>query len=441
MQTQRLRRLERHSPRNRELVNGRLICRGWNWIVIRNRNGLHVPEPTHRPGEQPDFSHFVIPGAGSVSRPPATVDAGQIRDMAFHLIRVMDDAGASHGEWNPRLSPDILVRGLRGMMLTRAYDARMFRVQRQGKASFYMKCTGEEAVAVAAAMALRPDDMCFPTYRQQGLLIARDWPIVDMMNQVYSNSHDRLKGRQMPVFYSSREAGFFSISGNLGTQYSQAVGWAMAAASDQDERISAAWIGDGATAEGDFHYALTFASVYQAPCILNIVNNQWAISSFSGIAGGDAATFAARGLGFGIPSLRVDGNDFLAVYAVTAWAAERARAGHGPTLIEMFTYRTEGHSTSDDPSRYRPAAEGTIWPLGDPIERLKQHLMTGGHWSEEQHAALQEELEGEVRTAGKQSESYGTLKTGERLMASSMFDDVYREMPAHLIAQRQQAGV
>src|SRR5690606_30966848 len=136
--------------------------------------------------------------------------------------------------------------------------------------------------AVAAAMALEKGDMCFPTYRQQGLLVARDWPIVDMMNQVYSNSRDRLKGRQMPVFYSSREAGFFSISGNLGTQYSQAVGWAMAAATDHDPRIAATWIGEGATAEGDFHYALTFASVYQAPVILNIVNNQWAISSFSG---------------------------------------------------------------------------------------------------------------------------------------------------------------
>src|SRR3546814_10120890 len=135
------------------------------------------------------------------------------------------------------------------MLLTRAYDTRMVRVQRQGKTSFYMKSTGEEAVAVAAALALDNADMCFPTYRQQGLLIARDWPLTDMMNQVYSNSGDRLKGRQMPVFYSSREAGFFSISGNLATQYSQAVGWAMAAATDGDERIEAAWIGEGATAE------------------------------------------------------------------------------------------------------------------------------------------------------------------------------------------------
>lgn len=124
--------------------------------------------------------------------------------------------------------------------------------------------------------------------------------MVDMMNQIYSNSRDRLKGRQMPVFYSSREAGFFSISGNLATQYSQSVDWAMAAASEQDKRIAAAWIGEGATAEGDFYHALTFASIYQAPVILNIVNNQWTISSFSGIAGAERTTFAARGLAFGI---------------------------------------------------------------------------------------------------------------------------------------------
>ena len=207
-------------------------------------------------------------------------------DLAYGLVRVLDDNGCASGPWDPKLDPETLRRGLKAMLLTRAYDERMYRAQRQGKTSFYMKCTGEEAVAIAAASALDTADMCFPTYRQQGLLIARGWPLREMMNQVYSNCGDRLKGRQMPVFYSSREAGFFSISGNLATQFSQAVGWAMGSAACSDTRIAAAWIGEGATAEGDFHYALTFASVYRAPVILNVVNNQWAISSFSGIAGG-----------------------------------------------------------------------------------------------------------------------------------------------------------
>jgi 2-oxoisovalerate dehydrogenase E1 component alpha subunit len=298
---------------------------------------LHVPLPTSRPGTQPDFSSLVIPAAGECPRPAIETPAADMRDLAFGLVRVLGEDAAAHGAWQPSLKPEDLRRGLRAMMLTRAYDERMVRVQRQGKTSFYMKSTGEEAVAAAAAMALRKDDMCFPTYRQQGLLVTRDWPLREMMNQVYSNSGDRLKGRQMPVFYSSREAGFFSISGNLGTQFSQAVGWAMASALSADNRIAAAWIGEGATAEGDFHYALTFASVYRAPAVLNIVNNQWAISSFSGFAGGEATTFAARGLAYGLPALRVDGNDFLAVYAATQWAAARARANLGATVIELFT--------------------------------------------------------------------------------------------------------
>src|SRR5262249_32053252 len=352
------------------------------------RLNLHIPEPKFRPGDQPDFSDMKIPAAGSVRRPDIAVRAKELGAYTDALIRVLDNNGKAVGPWDPKLDPDTLRRGLRVMMLTRAYDDRMFRVQRQGKTSFYMKCTGEEAVAVAQALALQNSDMCFPTYRQQGLLITRNWSMVDMMCQVFSNSPDRLKGRQMRVFYSSKEAGFFSISGNLGTQYCQAVGWAMASAYKGDHRIAAAWIGDGATAEGDFHHALTFASVYRAPVILNVVNNQWAISTFQGIAGREQTTFAARAMAYGIPRLRVHGNGFLAVYEVTEWGDHRARANLGPTWIELFTYRAAAHSTSDDPPKYRAAGEEQKWPLGDPIDRLKQHLIALNEWSEQRHQAL-----------------------------------------------------
>ena len=401
---------------------------------------LYIPQPRFRPGDTPDFSYLDLPNAGSSRRPGITVAARETADLANGLVRVLDISAAAVGPWNPVLDQAVLVGGLRAMMLTRAYDDRMFRAQRAGKTSFYMKCSGEEAVAVAQASALEYDDMCFPTYRQQGLLIARNWSMVDMMCQVYSNSHDRLKGRQMPVFYSSKEAGFFSISGNLGTQYSQAVGWAMASAYKRDRRIAAAWIGDGATAEGDFHHALTFASVYRAPVILNVVNNQWAISTFQGIAGGEQSTFAARAHGYGIPGVRVDGNDFLAVYAVTKWAAERARQNFGPTLIEHFTYRAAPHSTSDDPTKYRAKGEAEHWPLGDPIERLKQHLIVLGVWSDEQHVTLGEELNSIVLAAAKEAESYGTLGQGPSQSPSTMFEDVFKEMPWHLREQRQQLG-
>jgi len=238
--------------------------------------------------------------------------------------------------------------------------------------------------------------------------------------------------------YSSREAGFFSISGNLGTQFSQAVGWAMASAYKADHRIAAGWIGDGATAEPDFHYALTFASVYHAPVILNVVNNQWAISCYQGIAGGDETTFASRAIGYGLPALRVDGNDFLATYAATRWAAERARGNLGATLIELFTYRAASHSTSDDPSRYRPVDEPAKWPLGDPIARLRRHLVALGEWSDARHEALQQELEAQVREAGKQAEALGTLQNGPLPPVSSMFEDVYKDMPWYLQRQREE---
>ena len=400
---------------------------------------LHIPEPKHRPGEPADFSDLRLPKAGGVERPSVDTSAYQMRDLAYALVRVLDNEGRAVGPWDPKLDADTLRRGLRAMMLTRAYDDRMYRVQRQGKTSFYMKCTGEEAVAVASALALERDDMLFPTYRQQGLLIARDWPLLDMMCQVYSNSGDRLKGRQMPVMYSSREAGFFSISGNLGTQFSQAVGWAMASAYKRDHRIAAGWIGDGATAEADFHHALTFASVYHAPVILNVVNNQWAISCYQGIAGGEEATFAARAIGYGLPALRVDGNEFLASYAATRWAAERARSNLGPTLIEWISYRAGAHSTSDDPSRYRPADDWQQFPLGDPIARLKQHLIGTGAWSEEEHERTQKELEAEVLAAQKEAERYGTLADGQLPPTSSMFEDVFKDMPPHLRDQLRQA--
>jgi len=410
-------------------------------MTNRQKLSLHVPQPPARPGERPDFSRARIADAGAAPRPDSGVAADEIKDLAWSLIRVLDVEGRAVGSWNPRLDTETLRRGLRHMILTRVFDDRMFRAQRQGKTSFYMKSTGEEAIAVAQAMALDRGDMCFPSYRQQGILIARGYPLFDLMCQIYSNERDPLKGRQLPIMYSSREYGFFSISGNLATQFSQAVGWAMASAYKGDDRIAAAWIGEGATAEGDFHQALTFAAVYRAPVILNISNNQWAISTFQGIAGGEATTFAARAVGYGLPGLRVDGNDFLAVYAATQWAAERARANLGATVIELYTYRAEGHSTSDDPSRYRPADEGKCWPLGDPVARLRAHLTGIGAWSDQEQAKAEKEAAEQVRAANSEAAGCGTLGEGKTASAKTMFDDVYKEVPPHLRRQRQQMGV
>src|SRR5215470_12602000 len=316
---------------------------------------LHVPESAERPGHEPDFSYLHLNAAGATRRPPIDALPSQTSDLAYSLERVLDDEGRAVGPWTPEVETSLLVNGLRAMLIARVYDARMLTAQRQRKMSFYMQSLGEEATCIGQTLALEPDDMCFPTYRQQGILIARGCSLVDMLCQLFSNSRVPIKGRQMPVLHSHRKHVFFSLAGNLGTQFIQAVGWAMASAIKGDTRIASAWIGDGSTAEPDFHSALTFAAVYRAPVILNVVNNQWAISTFQFLAGGEATTFAARGVGNGIASLRVDGNDFLAVYAASKWAIERARRGLGPTLIEWITYRAGAHSTADDPTKYRSA--------------------------------------------------------------------------------------
>ena len=409
---------------------------------MTNSDGLrlHIPEPATRPGEPVSFAGLDILGAGVTRRPAVEDPESLLRDLPFGLIRVLDETGAAVGPWAPTLSPDTLLAGLRAMLLTRLFDDRMFRAHRQGKTSFYIKSTGEEAIAAAQSLMLGAGDMCFPTYRALAWLMARDYPIEALADQIFSNANDPLKGRQLPVLYSARDYGFYSLSGNVGSRFGHAVGWAMASAYKRDDKIAIAYIGDGTTAEGDFHEALTFAAVYRAPVILCIANNQWAISSFSGIAGGNTTTFAAKALAYGLPGLRVDGNDFLAVWAATAWAAERARSNLGATVIELFTYRAGGHSTSDDPTRYRPADEPEHWPLGDPIDRLKAHLVALGAWDDARHATLTAELDEQIRLAVKQAEATGTLGTSKPSVAE-MFDGVFKEPDWRVIEQRRELGI
>ncbi|MEO9600560.1 thiamine pyrophosphate-dependent enzyme [Parasphingorhabdus sp.] len=415
-------------------------------MVEKNRKAnlspltLHIPEPKFRPGDKVDYSDVEVQKAGDQQRPDISTKPNDMLDMVYDLIRVLDDDHRAVGPWDPKLDDETLLKMLRTMAQLRAFDDRLHRQQRQGKTSFYMKSTGEEATSVAAAMALDKEDMCFPSYRQQGILFVRGYPMTEMVNQIFSNKADKLKGRQLPIMYSSRELNFFTVSGNLTTQYPQAVGWAMASASKGDDRIAAVWCGEGSTAEGDFHAAMTFAAVYNAPVIMNIVNNQWAISSFSGFAGAERTTFAARAAGYGIAGLRVDGNDPLAVYAATQWAAERARTNQGPTVIEHFTYRADAHSTSDDPTAYRSAQEREEWPLGDPIMRLKRHLIQRGVWSVEQQEQLDTECLEAVKQAVKEAAKNGILGHGLHQPFETMFQDVFEEMPWHLEEQAAQAN-
>ena len=401
---------------------------------------LHIPAPPARPGDKPDFRHIKVPPAGRAPRPAPDAPAAGMRDLAYGLIRVLDDDGRAVGPWAPRVAPDVLRKGLRAMLLTRLFEERLFRAHRQGKTSFFMRSAGEEAIGAAQSMVLGPRDMCFPTYRVASWLMARDYPLIDLVNQIFSNERDPLRGRQLPILYSARDYGFYSLSGNLGSRFGHAVGWAMASAYKGDDSLALAYIGEGSTAEGDFHEALTFASVYHAPVLLCITNNQWAISSYAGIAGAEEAPFASKAIGYGLPGLRVDGNDFLAVWAATEWAVARARAGLGATLIEFFTYRAAGHSTSDDPTRYRPENEAEAWPLGDPIARLKQHLIQLGEWDAQRHVQFEAEIAEAVRAAVKEGEAVGTLGKSKPPVGE-MFEGVFEAPDWRVIEQRREAGV
>jgi 2-oxoisovalerate dehydrogenase E1 component alpha subunit len=398
--------------------------------------GLHVPVPNARPGETPDFTDMVVPPVHAARRPAADSAEPDLRHLPYTLIRVLDDQGNADGDWRPDMGAETLRLGLRAMMKTRIIDDRMFRAHRQGKTSFYVKSTGEEAIGAAQALTLRPGDMFFSSYRSLSWLLVRGYPLVNLFNQIFANAADPLRGRQMPILYSARRHDFYALSGNLGSRFGHAVGWAMAAAFRKSNAIALAHVGDGTSAEGSVHEALTFASVYKAPAILCIVNNQWAISSFSGIAGARETTFAAKALAYGLPGLRVDGNDFLAVIAATKWAVERIRAGLGATLIEFVTYRAEGHSTSDDPGRYRPADDAAHWPLGDPIQRLKEHLIAIGEWSEPRHVQLEAELIDEIRTTQKEAEGIGTFGRSKPPL-DEMFEGVFKDADWRVREQRQ----
>jgi 2-oxoisovalerate dehydrogenase E1 component alpha subunit len=410
---------------------------------------LSVPEPPARPGDEPDFSHIRIPPAGSVPRPEIDAEPVETHPFCSTMIRVLDDDGRAVGEWVPDLGPELKLRALRHLVETMVFEQQAMLLQRQGKAAFAMQSRGEEAVAVGSALAVEATsqgygpggDMHFPTYRQAGLLVTSGHSLYEMACQVLSNTGDRLKGAQLPGLHSVPEKGFFSVSGNLATQLPQAVGWAMASAIEGKRNVAVAWTGEGATAENDFHSALVFASVYQPPVIIAIVNNQWAISSFQGIAGGGAATFAQRGTGYGLPTLRADGNDLLAVYAVTDWAVGRARAGHGPTLIEWITYRMGSHSSADDPSRYRSADAGSRWPLGDPIERLRTHVLLEDLTTEAELEAEAAEVTEQVLSVIEEAEALGTVSGGPPVSSASMFEHVYAKLPPHLVEQRRELGV
>ncbi|MCI0343257.1 MAG: thiamine pyrophosphate-dependent enzyme [Planctomycetales bacterium] len=325
----------------------------------------------------------------------------------------------------PELPPENLRALYRGMLRIRVLDARMLGLQRQGRIGFYGTATGEEAAVVGSAAALRPADWIFPALRQGGAMLLRGMPVAQVIAQCMGNSADVLKGRMQPVHMADRRVNVVSWSSCIGTQLPHAVGAARAAQILGHDTVVMGYLGDGATSEADFHVAMNFAGVWKAPVVLLCQNNQWAISVPFRVQTA-AESIAVKAEAYGFPGVRVDGNDVLAVHRVCGEAVARARAGGGPTLVECLTYRMLGHSSSDDPTRYRAEAEVEEWRRRDPIERFRRHLEERRLWSAEEDDRTRAEFEEEIRLAALENERTKPPTLG------SMVEDVYKEVPWHL---------
>uniref|UniRef100_A0A8C6I0B1 2-oxoisovalerate dehydrogenase subunit alpha n=1 Tax=Mus spicilegus TaxID=10103 RepID=A0A8C6I0B1_MUSSI len=348
------------------------------------------------------------------------------------IYRVMDRQGQIiNPSEDPHLPQEEVLKFYRSMTLLNTMDRILYESQRQGRISFYMTNYGEEGTHVGSAAALERTDLVFGQYREAGVLMYRDYPLELFMSQCYGNVNDPGKGRQMPVHYGCKERHFVTISSPLATQIPQAVGAAYAAKRANANRIVICYFGEGAASEGDAHAGFNFAATLECPIIFFCRNNGYAISTpTSEQYRGDG--IAARGPGYGIMSIRVDGNDVFAVYNATKEARRRAVAENQPFLIEAMTYRIGHHSTSDDSSAYRSVDEVNYWDKQDhPISRLRQYLLNQGWWDEEQEKAWRKQSRKKVMEAFEQAER--KLKPNPSLL----FSDVYQEMPAQLRRQQE----
>ncbi len=353
----------------------------------------------------------------------------QDSDPDVALLRVLRDDGSADPATDPRLPDAMLLRGYREMRRLRLLDARMIVLQRQGRVGFYGAAHGQEATPIATGLMLEQGDWVFPALREQSVMLVRGFPLDAFVAQVFGNSGDVLKGRQMPSHQSGRAVNQVSWSSCIGPQIPQAVGCAWAMKMKKAPTIAVGFSGDGATSQPDFHNAMNFAGVFQTPAVIVCQNNHWSISVPTSRQTA-SRTIAIKGRAYGVPSVRVDGNDLLALCKVLGDAFARARAGGGPTFVEAVTYRIGAHSTSDDPTRYRSDEEVEAWKKKDPLDRLRKHLVGRGLLDDAADAVLETELTEEVGAAVKKVEE---LPPPDR---ATLFDDVYAEPTWNLVEQR-----
>lgn len=347
--------------------------------------------------------------------------------MTESLLSILTEEGLSQ---SVDLPDDLLLKIYRTLVAVRAFDERAMQTQRQGRIGFYVPCKGSEACYLGSAAAMEADDWIFPSYRETGIPLLRGLKMRDLVGQLVGNSADLVKGRQMPNHFSFKSVHFASISSPIGTQISQAAGTAMAMKYKKKKTAVITYFGDGATSSNDFHCGLNAAGVAKAPVIFFCTNNQWAISC--PVEKQTAAkTLADKAIGYGMPGIRVDGNDVFAVYKATKEAVERARRGEGPTLIEALTFRMTSHTSSDDAGKYVPAEQFKEWEAKDPLTRLKSYLFSFNLWNEAKDAALWQECRGEA------AEAFKSVLEQKDLPISVIFDDVFQEIPPSLLKQRE----
>ncbi|HSN99603.1 MAG TPA: thiamine pyrophosphate-dependent dehydrogenase E1 component subunit alpha [Candidatus Nanopelagicales bacterium] len=347
------------------------------------------------------------------------------------LLTVLRDDGSADPDLDPGMGDALALRAYREIKRLRLLDARMMLLQRQGRVGFYGTCTGQEATPIATGLALDACDWVFPALRESSVMLVRGFPLQTYIAQVFGNAGDNMKGRQQPSHMAGSSVNQVSWSSCIGTQLPQAVGAAWAAKLRGDRAVVIGFLGDGATSEPDFHIAMNFAGVYRVPCVIICQNNHWAISVPTSRQTA-STTLAVKGRAYGVPSIRVDGNDVLAMYRVVSEAVARARAGGGPTFIEALTYRIGAHSSSDDPTRYRSQEEVDRWMQRDPLLRLRRYLVARGALDDAADTELERTLNAEIAAAITEVEALGAPAR------ETIFDDVYAELPWHLREQRDE---
>jgi len=367
-------------------------------------------------------------GMGDVEAPSVEIWSDEDDARARGFVQLLAPDGRLVGV-APKLEPAFLRELHRGMLRSRVLGEKMLHLQRQGRIGFYAESRGQEAAVIGAVAAMTAVDYIVPAHRELGAALHRGVALRSVVAQLFGNAHDIARGRQMPVHPATpRALNFIPPSSCVATQLPHAAGLAWAAKMRHDPVVVLAYLGEGATSAEDFHAGVNFAAVYDVPCVFLCENNQWAISTpASRQTASD--TFAIKALAYGMPGVRVDGNDVLAVFATARDAVARARAGGGPTFIEAVTYRMGAHSTSDDPHAYRTAAEEASWSGKDPLTRFATWLAATGVLDAAGVAAQRAAIEAEIAAAVEAEEKVGPPPL------ASLIENVYARVPATLEAQ------